>query len=294
MSYHRLFDGMTIDGHEIDTSQLVETGKVLIGDEEWDTEDIITEEDKLQIFNEDTLRTKTDILDDIDFLLHTIERNRKGDTKHSQAYYDRYVDLIERFKVKVEECVFPEKLEDWWHYEYEVRETGITLRLIHASFIDLNAEGFIDSENIDTSFDLIKASTEMLTVEQYAQANEVTATTVRQWIRRGKIRTAVKQGSEWRIPELAEVRDRGYRFVQYKWENYVTGFPEDLSFINEYNMVSIWQNDNHKDIFEVTFSKKDTPERVIRMTQKEKEKLELLLISNPYIDPVDSSIVYRG
>ena len=82
--------------------------------------------------------------------------------------------------------------------------------------------------------------------------------------------------------------------MQYKWENYVTGFPEDLSFINEYNMVSIWQNDNHKDIFEVTFSKKDTPERVIRMTQKEKEKLELLLISNPYIDPVDSSIVYRG
>ena len=294
MSYHRLFDGMTIDGHEVDTSQLAETGMVLVGGEEWNADDLITEEDKLQIFEEDTLRTKSEILEDIELLLQTIANDRKNDIKHSHAYYDRYVDLIERFKSIVERCVFPEKLEDWWHYEYEVRETGVTLSLVHAEYIGLNDEGFIDSEHVDTEFDLIKVGSEMLTVEQYAQANEVTTTTVRQWIRRGKIRTAVKQGSEWRIPELAEVRERGYSFAQYKWENYLTGFPDEFSYINEYSVASIRQNDDHKDIFEVTFRKKNVPDRVISLTQKEKEKLELLLISNPYVDSVDSSIVYRG
>ena len=293
MSYNRLFDGMTIDGFKVDTSQLAETGKVFVGDEEWDASDLITEEDEIYVFNEDMLRTKADLLADIDSLLSRIDDEKIGDTKHSQAYYVRYAALIKKFRGIVERSSFPEKLEDWWFYEYEISETGITLSLSHADYINLNNEGFIDEISTDTEFNLLQVNAEMLTVEQYAQANDVTASTVRQWIRRGKIRTAVKQGGEWRIPELAEVRDRGYKYVQYRWEEYLTGFPEEYAFINDYHQVGIMQDEEDKGNFEIYLRNGDV-NKTLQMDQKEKEKFELLLISNPFIKPVGSSIVHRG
>ena len=293
MSYHRIFDGMEIDGNEVEYSQLAETGKVFVGDEEWDASDLISDQDKLDIFNEDMLRTKEDILSDIDLLLTKIEEEKAEDTKHSHVYYRRYVDLVERFKDNVENCVFPRELEDRWYYGYEVRETGITLMLSHASSFDLDDEGSIDSVFVDTEFELIHVSSEMMTVEKYAEENGVTDTTVRQWIRRGKIRTAVKQGSEWRIPELAEVRDRGYQYAKYRWNEFLTGFPSEYDFINDYKSVSIMQNKERKDKFEVCFSKDDVYKEM-QMDQKEKEKFELLLITNPYVNPVDALIVSRG
>lgn len=289
MNYHRLFDGMTIDGQEIDYSQLKETGKVLVGGEEWNASDLISEQDKLDIFNEDMLRTKEDILSEINSLLMKIDKQKAEDTKHSQAYYRRYIDLIERFKGKIEKSIFPKSLEDWWYYEYEVRETGVMLTLSHASMVALNEEGFIDSVFVDTTFDLFHVSAEMMTVEKYAEINEVTPTTVRQWIRRGKIRTAVKQGGEWRIPALAEVRERGYQLAQYKWDEFLTGFPEEYAFINDFDRISIKQDDDQKDRFSVEFSNKDETKK-LQLDQKEKEKFELLLISNPFVYPVDAII----
>lgn len=287
---HRIFDGMTMDGHEADTSKLKDTGKVYFGDEEWDASDLITEEDKMAVFNEDMLRTKADLLWIIDYLLKKIEENSKKETKHSPAYYSRYMNLVERFKDKVEKTVFPEKLEELWHYDYDIRETGITLTLEHVDSFDLDDEGNIDFVMADTVFELMHIKAELLTVEQYAQAYGVTTTTVRQWIRRGKIRTAVKQGNEWRIPELAEVIDRGYRYIQYKWDEYLTGFPEEYAFINDYNLISIEQNTEHKDIFDVCFSGKNEEEKHVQMEKTEREKFELLLISNPFITPVQSEI----
>ena len=288
MSEHRLFDGMTIDGHEVDYSQLEETGMVIVNGEEWDASDLITPEDERDVFNEDMLRTKDDILRDIDFRLSRINEKKKKDKKHSQAYYTRLFDLIEKFRSRVEESVFPDQLEDWWQYEYDIEETGIKLVLSHADYVSLNSEGYIDTVSVDTEFDLFTVKAGMLTVEQYAQANEVTTTAVRQWIRRGKIRTAVKQGSEWSIPALAEVRDRGYQFAQYHWDEYLTGFPEEYGFINDYRLVTISQNEENKDMFDLHFIIKDenVKDKNIQMDKKEKEKFELLLISNPFVKPV--------
>ena len=294
---HRFFDGMTINGYEVDTSQVAETGKVYVGDEEYDISDFFTDDDKKQVYEEDMMRTKEDILYDIDLLLREIDNKRKTDTKRSQNFYNRYVDLITRFRKKVEGCTFPEKLEDWWHYEYCVKETGITLNLIHADDVGFNDEGYIDFVFVDTEFSLITVSAEMMTVEQYAKLNEVTTTAVRQWIRRGKIRTAVKQGGEWRIPELAEVRDRGYRYAQYEWETFLTSFPEEYSYINDFGMVTIEQDKEHKDVFNIELSKskrkKETTKKM-QMEQKEKERFELLLITDPFVTPVDAIITNRG
>ena len=244
---------------------------------------------KLEIFNEVFLRTKVALLSDID----TLMANDPINGNRSRAYFDRYHALLSRFRDRIQSCVFPEKLEDWWYYTYEVLETGAVLHLVHAGDVDLSSEGFIDSVFIDTSFDLITVNAEMMTVEQYARENGVTTTAVRQWIRRGKIKTAVKYGSEWRIPELAEVSSRGYSQAVYRWTDYLTDLPEEYTYLNDFNFVSIMQNHEHKTMFEVFFSK-DENTKTLQLETKDKEKLELYLITNPFIHPESGAIVKRG
>ena len=298
---HRIFDGMTIDGHEVDTSRLKETGKVYVGDEAWDPSDLITDEDIQEDFDETMLRTKEDILKDIDVLLKNIETESQNDTKHSKAYYTRFTNLVARFRAEVDKRTFPDKMNGWWAYSYDVRETGITLELIHYYTPDLNDEGYIDSLCGETRFDLLRVKTKLLTVEQYAQAYEVTTTTVRQWIRRGKLRSAVKQGSEWRIPELAEVRDRGYHGTYYSRNEFLTDVPEGYSFINDYDSIHIEQNEGDKNLFTLGFDiRSDDFEEIkkhhkeMQVDTKEREKFELFLISNPFVSASDDFITSRG
>ena len=294
MAYCGILDSLIeINGKPVDFSHLDE-GILIAGDKEYAAEDFISEEEKLDFYNETALRTKEDILKDIDSLIAKSDAKAETKEKHSQAFYERYKDLLNRFRDEIEKCTFPQKLEDWWRYEYEVRESGITLSLKHADMFDIERDDYI-FEHMDTTFTLKQIKAKLLTVEQYAQAYGVTTTTVRQWIRRGKIRTAIKLGSEWRIPELAEITERGYKSGHYERKEYLTDVPAEYAFINDYDYIDIDQNEEHKEYFDLCFSKKFDSAKVpreewekyykeIQLDQKEREKLELYLISNPLVE----------
>ena len=232
---------------------------------------------------------------DIDRQLNKIDQDSGNGVKHSPAYYERYKALVEKFRAEVEKRTFFDKLEDWWEYRYDIWSTGITLVLEHNDSFDLCADDPV-SAIVDTSFELLHVPTKMLTVEQYAQAYGVTTTTVRQWIRRGKLRTAMKAGSEWRIPELAEIMDRGYRSGHYMRKEYLTDLPEEYAFFNEYDYVDINQNKEHKDMYDLCFSKdfdiRDYPDeskwgqffKEMQIDRKEREKFELYLIASPFVE----------
>lgn len=304
VAYFGIFDGMKINGEEVDTSRLESEGKIIVGDEEMDPDDLITEEDRLQFFNDGALQNQRSLLNDIDILFRKIDEDGKTDTKHSQAYYGRYRELVMKFRTKVEDCTFPEKLEDWWSYTYDVTSTGITLKLAHTDSFDLCADDTIMA-SCDTEFELLHIRAKLLTVEQYAQAYGVTTTTVRQWIRRGKIQTAIKQGSEWRIPELAEITDRGYTGGRYERLEYLTDLPEKYTFFNDYDIVDISQNKEHRELFDLCFSRRfdvmKVPEekwsenwKEIQLDKKEREKFELYLISSPFVKASAEYITGRG
>ena len=158
----------------------------------------------------------------------------------------------------------------------------------------------------DTTFELMNIRTQLLTVEQYAQSYGVTVTTVRQWIRRGKIRSAIKMGSEWRIPELAEVMDRGYTDGHYTRKEYLSDIPAEYAFFNDYDYVDICQNRKDKRLFDLCFSKKfdimdytDEEEafaeniRNIQIDREERERFELYLIASPFVETSDIYIDFR-
>ncbi len=304
MPYLGLFDDMYADDEDVDLSKLAE-GRIVINGKEQDADSLIDEYDRLNMFHDCSMRYKSSLLRNIDSHLKSIEKESKESDKHSPAYYARYKALIERFRTAVDACVFPEDLEDWWHYEYSVYETGVTLQLKHVAFFDFNKEDDI-IEDHDTVFDLLKISTKLLTVEQYAQAYGVTTTTVRQWIRRGKLRSAVKRGSEWRIPELCEPSGRGYRIAVFDRKEYLTDLPEGYEFFNDYDFVRIMQNREKKELFDVYFGyrsdERGTYEEKARVKEplnmqmdvREREKFELYLISNPFVQSGSNYITARG
>lgn len=305
MPYFGLFEDRYADDKDVDLSKLSE-GKIIINGEEKDAGDMISDYDRLSMFNECSIQTKKALLRNIDSHLKSIQEDSKDDTKHSHAYYVRYEELIRRFREKVDRCEFPDNLEDWWHYEYSVYETGVTLKLCHVAWFDVDEEDIV-SEDSDTVFELLKVNTKLLTVEQYAHTYGVTATTVRQWIRRGKLRSAVKMGSEWRIPELSEVRGRGYLCDTYYREEYIADLPSEYEFFNDYDYVSFMQNKDNKDFFDVSFGLKHEDNETIeefekikkstmkiQLDKKAREKFELYLIGNPFVRSAGTYITSRG
>ena len=303
MAYCGILDNLLeLDGKPVDFSRLDE-GIIMAGDEQYDANDFITDEDRLDLFNETAIRTKAGLLEDIDSLLAEIEEDSKTDTKRSATFYEKYRELVSRFRKEVEKKTFPDKLEDWWEYNYDVRGTGITLTLSHTDYFDVSANDTCGGI-IDTQFELLHIRTKLLTVEQYAQSYGVTTTAVRQWIRRGKIRSAIKEGSEWRIPELAEVTERGYKHATFGRNEFLTDLPDEYAFFNDYDYVDIEQNEEHKELFDLCFGKvhdskeypvpeQDQKYKHIQLDQKEREKFELYLISNPFIESHDTCITVR-
>lgn len=305
MAYLGFFDGFdSINGKPVDLSRINE-GILIAGDEVFDADDFIDDADCLELFNETALRTQDELVKSLDEVIGKIKAESKTDTEHSPAFYDRYRDLVVRFRDEIKKKTFPVKLEDWWRYEYEVRESGASLKVSHIDYFRVDRHDSVD-ESIDTSFTLLDIKTKLLTVEQYAKAYDVTTTTVRQWIRRGKLRTAIKMGSEWRIPELAECLSRKYGYRSYNRKEMLTDLPEGYAFFNEYDYVTLSQNEKKKDLFDVCFAKthefslSESEEEVLRkyykeiqLDAKEREKFELYLIANPFVEADEKCFVSR-
>lgn len=256
------------------------------------------EEDKIEAFETAASTTKDDILSSVKYHIRKIEKGEDLAANHSAIYYRKYLELLSRFKDEVEKLILFDKLEPYWSYDYEIEDNGITLHLSHASSVDFDEDENITSMMIDEEYSLHKTRTKLLTVEQYAEQYEVTQGTVRQWIRRGKLRSAIKAGNEWRIPELAEVTGRGYSYGFYQWDDNLSDIPEEFSFINDYTSAAISQDEKDKDVFRIRLVGKTKTgkrkEKSIVMNSKDKEKFELVLIGNPMVKSPSETSEMRG
>lgn len=211
-----------------------------------------------------------------------ISQKSKTDKKHSAAFYHAYQSLLDRFAKSVSAAVLFEHLEDQWFYELTISHSGARLMLVHANSCWVGDTGFVQVTT-NQSYTLINVKGKYLSVEEYADAYGVSVGTVRQWIRRGKIRTAVKVGNEWRIPEMTDIVGRGYQSAMYMWYTRLTDLPEKYSFLNNYSTVLINQNVTEKSKFDVTFAAGNVESKTETYESKEREKLELLLIAHPSV-----------
>mgnify|MGYP002802694782 FL=1 len=162
-------------------------------------------------------------------------------------------------------------------------DTGAKLFLCYADKCEYNEKGHVIQIGQGQILPLIIIPAKNLTVEEYANMYGVGVGTVRQWIRRGKIRNAKKRGREWLIPELTELPGRGYQSGVYEWYEYLEDLPEEYEFLRKYTVVIINQNRENKKVYEVTYAAGGVRPEKKEYSEKERERLELFLISHPQI-----------
>ena len=266
-----------------------------VNDEKWLYD---SQEEALLEAWEDAIHNKEEILAEIDGIKAIWEEASKNDSSHSVGYYRVLLSLIDRFRDTVREARLFDA-QEYWGYNILIGCEGITLSIEctdscwgGSEYEDEYPES-VDPDSItyftNASYDLIKVESNKLTVDEYAAIYDVNPVTVRQWIRRGKIRCAIKRGNEWRIPELYDLPKRGYRSTAYLIKESVPNLPSEYSFLNDYNTVFIDQDDVDKNQFIITLQKADETTKELKLAMKEKEKFELFLISCPQIKWVDET-----
>lgn len=256
-----------------------------------------TEDYDFKTFKSSHLTTKEELIQSISRRKAKYEQEANTDTMRSSAFYFVLLTLLDHFQKRIEATHFLETLPDWWIYSYDINHQGAALKLEHVSEVTIDEKHEFSSWSTDTSFLLVEVQTKLLTVEQFSQMYGVEQVTVRQWIRRGKLRTASKQGNEWRIPSLTDIRPRGYETAQYIWKSPLPDLPAEYEYLNNYRLATFLQDPEDKTHFKIKFvpvnggstnlTNNSKPYELL-YTAKEKEKLEMLMIAHPQIQYVDS------
>ena len=261
---------------------------------------------------------------------HYQDEANSGSDNHAPVYYATVDHMLKEFKKRVAALTLPEPLHDWWFYSYEITEMGIRL-LLNAVNWDGDLEFNKYRCRIGQRFMLTEVQSGLMTVNDYAQRYDIQPVTVRQWIRRGKIRSAIKFGGEWRIPELFELsKVRGYVPSKYVWSSTLTDIPEKFSFLNNFTGAHFDQDLHDKKVFTVDFIMKnglsttlafaddrevienifknypdfiivedDNNCPIIQMSRETREELELCMISDPLIaytplENIESQVIQIG
>lgn len=304
----------------IDLQELAEQNPTLTEDEleesagYFELEDFLNEE--IDIFRNETLQTKKEILESVK------ETRRKyneeallADAKHTASFYRALDSLLASFYNEVELRYLPDPLNEWWDYSYVIENSGVKLLLNHFNW----------SHSFGSSYDcfrneklvLFEVPARMMTVSEFARINGVEPVTVRQWLRRAKIRNAIKYGREWLIPELTESpKWNHYSPCHYYWSASLTNLPKNFEYLNEYKCIFICQNSDNAKEFIITlypsipkdfvrgldftgagtlvnenkekyrelYSDELSGEQVKVISSREREELELYLIGNPMVE----------
>lgn len=231
-------------------------------------------------FNAIMLLNKRDVLESFeDFIEH--HRQHGNGERYSEGKRKVLLALCDEFLERLYGCSIPTLIKPWYCYEYSVTYDGIRLDLIKYEDVTFNIEGELDSMLSSPEYTLVEVKCDNLTVEQYAQMHNVTDITVRQWIRRGKLRTAKKYGRDWLIPAMSDTPKRGFESVTYRWETIPEEITNAFPFLSDTECVYICQDDFDKKVFyAITGWPNDVKRHKVVLTIKEREQLELMLITS--------------
>jgi excisionase family DNA binding protein len=154
------------------------------------------------------------------------------------------------------------------------------LNLCHADEIEIE-NNEITGMTSSVEHTLITVECDYLTVEEFAAMHDVQHVTVRQWIRRGKLRHAKKIGRDWLIPDTEEKPQRGFTSVQYVVENETKIESYEFPLLAICESIFILQDQDNKnkficylDNYKTKFNSK------LELTRSEVERLEHTIIES--------------
>lgn len=243
-------------------------------------------EKKIDVDNIDILETKEDIYD---YLIMMIAPNLY-DEEISKNLSDRYKETLFKMSVdfwnKIKQLPLP-PVSNEWAFEVYINDTGISLYYCHYVIDSQNKRSYMHNFRVL----IYKEQSEMLNLEEFAALYNVQVNTVRQWIRRMKIRTAFMEGGDWKIPKLTDVPKgvRNNTGSTYEFDPSSIEFPEKFAFLSECSGIVFMQKDNKEfitvvcQIKQLNFDEFETHSIHRSLILKEAYELERFCIENSRI-----------
>ena len=225
---------------------------------------------------------KQSVIATLDNASKSVVSEMRNNPQHTLQYYNALSFLLDKVIVEIASRNIFDAPEGWF-YSFEVTNKNAALYIRHVSEIQEDEDGNVVFV-IDERFRLINYPIGLLTVEQFASRFKIEAGTVRQWIRRGKLRNAIKVGGEWRIPEITDPPTRGFTPVRYYNNGHFFSLPKEfgVSFNQHPSVIDIYRAKEEKGYMVLfDYAPAILPQKLL--TDAEREKLELMLIGNPNI-----------
>ena len=225
---------------------------------------------------------KQSVIATLDNASKNVMSEMRNNPQHTLQYYNALSFLLDKVILEIaSRNIFD--APDGWFYSFEITNKNAAMYIRHVSEIQEDEDGNVVLD-IDERFRLINYPVGLLTVEQFASHSKIEAGTVRQWIRRGKLRNAIKVGGEWRIPEITDPPTRGFTPVRYYNNGQCFFLPKEIgvSFNQHPSVIDIYKSKEEKGyIVLFDYAPAILPQKLL--TDAEREKLELMLIGNPNI-----------
>lgn len=244
---------------------------------------------ELKVFKENHCFTKDEIKNDFQNFIRW--NYIETDEKMSESYRNSMQHLFTKFIDVLENTHLPIISDDWWYYDYRVMNDGIKLTLNYCNELEIEDEneehwGTTSRENLT----LLYVKCDYLNVKEFADIHHVTDTTVRQWIRRGKLRTAKKIGRDWLIPSITEKPKRGFTNVSYYWNHLPKEIEKNFPFLKGYSALYIFQKEDDKTYYDCILGYPGQSDRTkVTLSTVEREKLEITLISADFLEEIEES-----
>lgn len=253
---------------------------------------------KRELFEQRYATNKYRILSRIDQVIKMFESQvqRKDKDDLEIPNIQANIRYLHEFKSKVSATTLPDGLSGWWAYSFSLSAQGAVLYLNHFEGCDIEGEEgreYVSMWNQDAEFPLVTVHAVLLSAEEFAVLHHVAAPTIRVWIRRGKIRSAVKVGNTWKIPELASPICRSYESASYKWEIPLEDVPGFFERFKEPGSITITQDRQNKQMFEVMhYEENELRIGEFKVSSKDAEKLEAFLIAHPNVSYIGDTKFY--
>lgn len=232
---------------------------------------------KEKIFRETYLFTREDVVKSLELF---IEHEKLNEKRYLSGVLKNRIKLCEKLLAAVKKSKLPVLTDLWWFYEYQIFGDRIELHLCNADEIEVE-DGIISQMTEAVEYTLIKVECDYLTVEQYASMLGVRPVTVRQWIRRGKLRHAKKVGGDWLIPDIEDKPRRYFDCVNYVVEDGAKIESEEFPLLSLCDTIFISQNRETKNKFNCYLDNYKTKFRSeLELNRSEIERLEYTIIES--------------
>lgn len=242
---------------------------------------------ELKVFKENHSFTKEEIQQQFDDFVKW--NYYEADDEIEETHKHNMLKLFDKFKSTLDNTHLPKITDDWWFYDFHIENDGIKLNLNFCDEFEIESEiDGIWSMTSTESLTLLDVKCNYLDVKEFAKVYNVTDTTVRQWIRRGKVRTARKVGRDWLIPSITQKPKRGFTNVAYRWRYLPKDIQERFPFLIGHNALYIFQDEEDKSLYDIILGFPGELNRAkIILSTADRESLELAFIGNEFIDGVE-------